>query len=149
MVPIGSMWRIGFRVIRPSMRAVGSPQRLAVQACADSCTLMANRNAIIWNAIPTRSCDIGESLILAGGRALQRLEVRGQIAEVRSGYELRATSYERIGCPQLTTHGPSLVAHGYLCNLTSAMGSTVRHGRGRRPGGRGRVSWFRSFRVYR
>src|SRR5438552_18235828 len=37
---------IGFSVMRPSIRAVGSPQRFAIQACADSCTLMANRNTI-------------------------------------------------------------------------------------------------------
>src|SRR5205809_122656 len=53
-VPIGSMWRIGFSDTRPNMRAVGSPQRDAVQACADSCTLMANRKAIIWNRISGR-----------------------------------------------------------------------------------------------
>ncbi len=48
IVPNKSMWRIGFSDTRPSMRAVGSPQRDAVQAWADSCTLIANRNAIIW-----------------------------------------------------------------------------------------------------
>ena len=46
-VPIGSTCLIGFSEIRPSMRAVGSPHRFAVQACADSCTLMANTNAMI------------------------------------------------------------------------------------------------------
>ena len=35
-VPTGSICLIGLSVIRPSMRAVGSPQRFAVQACADS-----------------------------------------------------------------------------------------------------------------
>src|SRR5271165_1834256 len=141
------MWRIGFRVIRPSMRAVGSPQRLAVQACADSCTLMANRNAIIWNAIPTRSCDIGESLILAGGRALQRLEVRGQIVEVRSGYELRATSYELRANRLPEAHDPWPVARSArlplqsdLCNgfyCPARTGETTR-----RPGARFLVSLF-------
>ena len=47
IVPNTSMWRIGFSDTRPSMRAVGSPQRDAVQACADSGTLIANRNAIV------------------------------------------------------------------------------------------------------
>jgi hypothetical protein len=47
IVPNRSMWRIGFSETRPSMRAVGSPQRDAVQAWADSCTLIANRKAII------------------------------------------------------------------------------------------------------
>src|SRR3954463_6717670 len=44
MLPMGSMCLIGFRVTRPSMRAVWSPRRLAIHACADSCTLMASRN---------------------------------------------------------------------------------------------------------
>ena len=35
-VPTGSMCLMGLSVIRPSMRAVGSPRRLAIQACADS-----------------------------------------------------------------------------------------------------------------
>src|SRR6185437_12486724 len=55
IVPIGSICLIGFSVIRPSMRAVGSPRMFAIQACADSCTLMANRNAIIWKTISTYS----------------------------------------------------------------------------------------------
>ena len=37
-VPIRSMCLKGFRVSRPSSRAVGSPNRSAVQACAASCT---------------------------------------------------------------------------------------------------------------
>src|SRR5438309_73212 len=41
IVPIGSMWRIGFSDTRPNMRAVGSPQRDAVQAWADWVTLIA------------------------------------------------------------------------------------------------------------
>ena len=49
IVPNRSMCRMGFNVTRPSMRAVGSPQRDAIHACADSCTLIANRNAITWN----------------------------------------------------------------------------------------------------
>src|ERR1700740_2521370 len=55
IVPTGSMCLMGLREIRPSMRAVGSPQRFAVQAWADSCTLIANRNAIIWKTTPTMS----------------------------------------------------------------------------------------------
>ena len=55
---------MGLSVIRPSMRAVGSPRRLAIQACADSWTLIANRNAINWNTCPgcqcvAGSCEIG------------------------------------------------------------------------------------------
>ena len=46
-VPMGSTCLIGFSEIRPSMRAVGSPHRFAVQACADSCTQIANTNAMI------------------------------------------------------------------------------------------------------
>ena len=37
-VPITSTWTRGLRLMRPSERAVGSPCRNAVQACADSCT---------------------------------------------------------------------------------------------------------------
>jgi hypothetical protein len=47
IVPNKSMCRIGFNETRPSMRAVGSPQRDAVHACADSCTLIANKKATI------------------------------------------------------------------------------------------------------
>ena len=35
-VPIQSMWASGFSVSRPRSRAVGSPRRLALQACAAS-----------------------------------------------------------------------------------------------------------------
>src|SRR5581483_9453695 len=49
IVPMGSMCLTGFRVIRPSILAVGSPQRLAIQACADSWKLMANTNTISSN----------------------------------------------------------------------------------------------------
>ena len=45
-VPTGSMCLSGFNVTRPSMRAVGSPHRDAIQACADSWMLIANKNAI-------------------------------------------------------------------------------------------------------
>ena len=45
-VPTGSMCLMGFSVIRPSMRAVGSPRRFAIQACADSWTLIANKKTI-------------------------------------------------------------------------------------------------------
>src|SRR4029077_14379409 len=55
IVPTGSMCLIGLREMRPNMRAVGSPHRLAVQAWADSCTLIANRNAIIWKTTLTIS----------------------------------------------------------------------------------------------
>ncbi len=48
-VPTGSMWLIGLSEIRPNMRAVGSPRRLAIQAWADSWTVIAKRNAINWN----------------------------------------------------------------------------------------------------
>src|SRR6516165_4859266 len=60
-VPKRSICLMGFRVIRPNMRAVGSPQRFAVQACADSCTLMAKRNAISSNKILTYSRVIAEA----------------------------------------------------------------------------------------
>ena len=36
IVPIGSMWTMGFSDTRPSRRAVGSPSRSAVHACAAS-----------------------------------------------------------------------------------------------------------------
>ncbi len=52
-VPTGSMCLMGFNVTRPSMRAVGSPQREAIQACADSWTLIANKNAMIWKTMST------------------------------------------------------------------------------------------------
>ena len=42
-LPNGSMWRIGFRLIRPRSRAVVSPNRSAAYACADSWKEMANR----------------------------------------------------------------------------------------------------------
>src|SRR5437660_11103344 len=48
MVPTGSMCLMGSREMRPNMRAVGSAPRLAVQAEADSCTLIVTRKAIIW-----------------------------------------------------------------------------------------------------
>ena len=35
-VPTGSMWYIGFSVIRPCSRAVWSPSRDAIHACAHS-----------------------------------------------------------------------------------------------------------------
>src|SRR6266496_3076644 len=54
-VPTGSMCFSGFSVIRPNMRAVGSPRKFAIHACADSCTLIANRNAMIWKTISTYS----------------------------------------------------------------------------------------------
>ena len=44
---------IGFSEILPSMRAVGSPQRLAVQACADSWNEMAKRMTDSWIAKST------------------------------------------------------------------------------------------------
>ncbi len=47
MVPKGSMWTMGLSETRPSILAVGSPRRLAIQACADSCTLMANSSTTI------------------------------------------------------------------------------------------------------
>ena len=46
MVPNKSTCLMGLSVIRPNMRAVGSPQRFAIQAWEDSCTLIANRNTI-------------------------------------------------------------------------------------------------------
>src|SRR5579875_194591 len=53
MVPKGSMWARGFREIRPSILAVGSPNRLAIQAWADSCTQMANNNTMTWKKTST------------------------------------------------------------------------------------------------
>src|SRR5580765_5702969 len=41
-VPIGSACTIGLRDTRPRSRAVGSPSRSAVHACADSCTVREN-----------------------------------------------------------------------------------------------------------
>jgi hypothetical protein len=52
---------MGFSETRPNMRAVGSPQRDAVQAWADSCTLIANRKAIILYRMSTILGVIGES----------------------------------------------------------------------------------------
>src|SRR5713101_9050374 len=92
-VPIGSIWRIGFSDTRPNMRAVGSPQRDAVQACADSCTLMANRNAIIWNRMSGSLDGI----------------VRIDSNKAQCGCGPRASSYERTGFSKLAA---------YLCNLT-------------------------------
>src|SRR5438067_2418234 len=43
MLPKGSMWRIGFRLIRPRSFAVESPNFSAIHACADSWNEMANR----------------------------------------------------------------------------------------------------------
>src|ERR1700730_3439585 len=77
IVPIGSIWLNGFNDTRPSIRAVGSPQRDAVQAWADSCTLMANRNAIILNRMPTTSNGIVNPDSNKAGK-LQREEVRLQ-----------------------------------------------------------------------
>ena len=61
IVPNRSICRIGFSDTRPNMRAVGSPQREAVQAWADSCTLMANRKAIIWHTISATRGVMGKS----------------------------------------------------------------------------------------
>jgi hypothetical protein len=47
------MWRNGFSETRPSIRAVGSPNRLAIQACDDSCTLIANKKTTISNGMMT------------------------------------------------------------------------------------------------
>ena len=43
-VPMGSTWYIGLSVTRPCRRAVWSPSREAIQACAHSCTLSENRS---------------------------------------------------------------------------------------------------------
>ncbi len=51
-VPIGSMCLIGLRVIRPSLCAVLSPSRLAIQPWAASWSVMANSSGI---AITTTS----------------------------------------------------------------------------------------------
>src|SRR5512142_2847907 len=53
MLPIGSMWRIGFRLIRPASRAVVSPNFRADQACADSWNEIANRMTASWIAKST------------------------------------------------------------------------------------------------
>ncbi len=53
MVPKGSMWTMGFSETRPSILAVGSPRRLAIQACADSCTQMANSRTMISKKMST------------------------------------------------------------------------------------------------
>src|SRR4051794_24853849 len=50
-VPIRSACTTGFSDTRPSRRAVGSPRRAAVQACADSCTV--SQNSRTTNAIKT------------------------------------------------------------------------------------------------
>ena len=55
MVPKGSMCTSGFSETRPSIFAVGSPRRLAIQACADSCTQMANSSTMIWKKMSTGS----------------------------------------------------------------------------------------------
>ena len=58
-MPTGSMWRMGFRLIRPRSRAVVSPNFSAVQACADSWNEMAKRMIASW---------IAKSTILASKR---------------------------------------------------------------------------------
>ena len=40
-VPNGSTWRTGLKLTRPSRRAVSSPSRSAIQACAASCSVIA------------------------------------------------------------------------------------------------------------
>src|ERR1700722_18657708 len=40
-VPMGSMWRRGFKLKRPSNSAVRSPKYLAIHPCATSCRVMA------------------------------------------------------------------------------------------------------------
>ncbi len=40
-VPNGSTWRMGLKLTRPSRRAVSSPSRSAIQACAASCRVIA------------------------------------------------------------------------------------------------------------
>jgi hypothetical protein len=45
-VPIGSIWRSGFKLKRPSNSAVRSPKYRAVQPCATSCRVMANRTGM-------------------------------------------------------------------------------------------------------
>ena len=47
IVPSRSMWTSGLRLILPRCRAVGSPRRLAIQAWADSWTLMEIARAAI------------------------------------------------------------------------------------------------------
>ena len=53
MVPNRSMWTSGFSEIRPNIFAVGSPSRLAIQACADSCTQMANSSTMTSKKMST------------------------------------------------------------------------------------------------
>ena len=45
-VPIGSACTSGFSDTRPSSRAVGSPSRSAVHACAISCTVSENSSTM-------------------------------------------------------------------------------------------------------
>ena len=45
-VPMGSMWRSGFKLKRPSISAVRSPKYLAIQPCATSCRVMAKSTGI-------------------------------------------------------------------------------------------------------
>ena len=45
-VPTGSIWRSGFKLKRPSNSAVRSPKYRAIQPCATSCSVMANRTGI-------------------------------------------------------------------------------------------------------
>jgi hypothetical protein len=53
MVPKGSIWTMGLSEMRPSIFAVGSPSRFAIQACADSCTQIANKRTITWKKMST------------------------------------------------------------------------------------------------
>src|SRR5476649_2395992 len=54
-VPIGSACTSGFSETRPSSRAVGSPSRSAVHACAISCTVNENRRTIKLMKMPAKS----------------------------------------------------------------------------------------------
>jgi hypothetical protein len=51
IVPIGSAWTSGLSETRPRKRAVESPSRSAVHACAISCTV--SENSSTMNAMKT------------------------------------------------------------------------------------------------
>src|SRR5215472_4386738 len=54
------MWTSGLREMRPIIFAVGSPRRLAIQAWADSWTLIANSKTTISKKMVTGSRNIIE-----------------------------------------------------------------------------------------
>ena len=62
--PSGSTWRAGFGDRRPSMRAVGSPRRLATYPCAISCSTMETTKIGSRNASSSRfAAEKAESIL--------------------------------------------------------------------------------------